>query len=477
MKRVVVSIVLLAFALLLPSRMLAQWVSVDGPYVDAGGVFAQVGSNLFVATENYVFRSTNNGDSWTPVNNGLPEDGIYSLLGVGTKLYAGADASSGSLYVSSDSGASWKMLDMMYFKSGIKQPVGDVMSLASLGENLFVGTSYGLVLRSDNEGDSWTLVKGNMSYSVTLMAHESTLYAGTHRVCSSTNQGNDWTDSGSLLSRTRVVSFAKIATHLFAATNGVGVIHSPDDGITWDTVDNGLPDTTVNTLLASGNALFAGTRSRGVYVSSNYGASWSPSNNGLTDTTVASLIEHGKYLFASTPNQGILRSSDQGASWTEANIGFSGTSLVRSILSRGEYLFAGTDKGGAYRHNGVNWRSTKVGLQTEYASSLAVQDSVLFVGVFRVQAANQLGGVFRSSDYGDSWRPYNTGPSSDVWSLAVNDANVFAGTQIGVYRSTDYGDNWNAANGPIKGGMGIEMRCQYILSLASIGTTIFAGGK
>jgi len=61
------------------------------------------------------------------------------------------------------------------------------------------------------------------------------------------------------------------------------------------------------------------------------------------------------------------------------------------------------------------------------------------------------GGVFRSTDYGDSWTPVNNGQNcGNIWSLAINSSGtIFAGTAgcgDGMYRSTDNGDTWTLAN-------------------------------
>jgi photosystem II stability/assembly factor-like uncharacterized protein len=58
--------------------------------------------------------------------------------------------------------------------------------------------------------------------------------------------------------------------------------------------------------------------------------------------------------------------------------------------------------------------------------------------------------VFKSIDYGDHWRPVNSGLSSrPIYSIAVNPqspAICYVGTESGVFKSTNGGANWNAAN-------------------------------
>jgi hypothetical protein len=48
------------------------------------------GTNLFAGTAGGgVFLSTNNGQSWTAINNGLTDLSIYSLVVSGNRIFAG----------------------------------------------------------------------------------------------------------------------------------------------------------------------------------------------------------------------------------------------------------------------------------------------------------------------------------------------------------------------------------------------------
>ncbi len=62
--------------------------------------------SLFESTVNTndVTISTNKGDSWSVVKNGLPSVGVYSLLGIGTEVYLGNDY---GVYKTTNQGTNW----------------------------------------------------------------------------------------------------------------------------------------------------------------------------------------------------------------------------------------------------------------------------------------------------------------------------------------------------------------------------------
>jgi hypothetical protein len=51
--------------------------------------FAAVGPKLFAAAPGGVFLSTDQGESWMPVNEGLTNLGVRALTFAGEKLFAG----------------------------------------------------------------------------------------------------------------------------------------------------------------------------------------------------------------------------------------------------------------------------------------------------------------------------------------------------------------------------------------------------
>ncbi len=264
--------------------------------------FTVSGTNIFAGTYGGgVFRSTNNGASWTAVNTGLTNWIVFSLAVSGSTLFAGTQG--GGVFRSGDNGASWTAVN-----TGLTNT--QVLSLAVSGSTVFTGTYGGGVFRSTNNGASWIAVNTGLTNSVvwSLAVSGSTLFAGTANegICRSTDNGVSWTAVNTGYS---VWSLAISDSTLFAGTSG-GVFRSGNNGTSWTATNTGLMSNTYVTSLAiSDSTLFAGTLSRGLYRSDNNGASWTAVNTGLTSRDIRSLAVSGSTIFAGTFAGGVFRAT------------------------------------------------------------------------------------------------------------------------------------------------------------------------
>ena len=122
------------------------WVLDDSTFVGGGGIraLAVSSTNLFAGTYFGVYLSTNNGLSWSPVNNGLPDYvnnyGWITTLAVSpngagsNNLFAGTD--SAGVFLSIDNGSSWKAIGMTnYYINALT--INDTYVFAATGEGVW----------------------------------------------------------------------------------------------------------------------------------------------------------------------------------------------------------------------------------------------------------------------------------------------------------------------------------------------------
>lgn len=106
--------------------------------------FAVMDLNIFAGTSVGVYRSNDSGSNWTSASSGLPT-GSYSRIAAlavygTTNLFASADVSSGSVWLSTNNGVSWTFDGSGLYDNGI-------FSLAVMGTNLFGGTNGNAIWR------------------------------------------------------------------------------------------------------------------------------------------------------------------------------------------------------------------------------------------------------------------------------------------------------------------------------------------
>jgi hypothetical protein len=244
-----------------------------------------------------VYRSTNNGETWTQMINGLSSLNIRALLVKDTIIYAGT---SSGVYISADNGSNWAPST-----TGMGAII--VRALIMKDTNIFAGTATGVYVSAD-DGAHWTSAGLSTYTVVTLCVKGKKLFAGTtninNSVYRSTNDGTDWLRITEGLAVQAANSLAAKDTNLFAATNG-GIFRSSNDS-TWTAVNDGLYSLSSNpqVLFVYGPSILAGFGNfEGIYLSLNNGASWVSCNAGLFGLTAGCFTYNRSYIFVGGTNQ------------------------------------------------------------------------------------------------------------------------------------------------------------------------------
>ncbi len=260
--------------------------------------FAKNGNDVFAGGWNGIYKSTNNGNTWTSVFN-LPSQtyAISALAIQGNTIYAG---SGNGMYISTDYGANWIKSD-----SGITY--NHILSIAISGNNIFAGTYSNGIYKSTDNGISWVQMNNGLTCPY-------------------------------------VYSLAVKGNLIFAGTTSQGVFISSDNGNSWIEVNNGLQTGIgVYSLLLINNNLYAGTTA-GVFMTTNNGDYWSSINNGLISYPCYCAMSaiNDSVLFAASYD--LFMTSDYGSNWVKINDNFRDFNGYDIIVSENN-LLAGTDNG------------------------------------------------------------------------------------------------------------------------------------
>jgi photosystem II stability/assembly factor-like uncharacterized protein len=353
---------------------------------------AASGSTVFAGSaRDGVFRSNDNGTSWTATNDGYTDLRALAFASAAAETFAGADA---GVFVASNPlpGALQSQQRNVWraVNKGLPE-FGGVQSLAILGTNLFAGSPggvYRLELQASDQNRVWERMSAGLPE---FGAIQSIAVAGD-------------------------TLFASLAIRVLPAPAGPLVFRSTDQGKTWRAASNGLPNGVVVSFAAMGGKVFAATFD-GVFVSSDNGDNWTAANNGLpAQTSVLSLAVSGAGLFAGAAGRGVFVSTNQGQSWSPASVNLPSNSTVSALLSVGSNLLAVVAAGGP---------------SAECPNGGVLIDGRCYGGIIPGPGVFNVipGAVFISTNNGQNWAPVMSGLDGNaVAAIGSSGANVFVGT-------------------------------------------------
>ncbi|HXN32940.1 MAG TPA: hypothetical protein VN894_13815, partial [Polyangiaceae bacterium] len=429
-----------------PRGTLTTAIAVDSEgvlYAGAGGTVVQ--SNPAAG----IFKSTDQGASWHPVNYGVYDYHVASLLANGTTIYAGTT----NLLRSVDRGFTWQQMTP-------PSSVGLMSAIGAQGNLVVTASSYG--------GD----------------------YV-------STDSGNTFTASQSPAGNTPSVAVLG-SVILFA--NGSGVFRSIDGGATFTGVQGISNGTQMGANLAcdgiqtcyanAHNTATIGDQTV-LLKSTDAGATWTPL--GLTNTPVLAVSDTGiLYVLSGTV---IARSDDGGATFVSVNVpttngAFQPNCFFGAFAARANQLFAACPDG-VYRSDdkGQHWQaasgSPATGTITGSVVNMAVDTSATALG--------GSGDIYVVAQDPTSYEPYELQRSTDGgWTWQVMAQNFLgkcilsgtgallcmvdsgtAGLEL-VQRSVDHGATWQTATLPAGPSPGTPFN---VSDVAADGSAVYAGGS
>ncbi|MBK7466469.1 MAG: hypothetical protein IPJ43_06425 [Saprospiraceae bacterium] len=119
-----------------------------------------------------VFKSTNNGNSWTAINNGLNNLNVRSIKTDGKIIVAGT---LNNAFLSQDNGNSWKSITDNIPKNTTKD--NTVNSIEIIKNNILLGINNNLFLSPD-QGNTWKVINNDIppKYVMTLTSNENYIF-------------------------------------------------------------------------------------------------------------------------------------------------------------------------------------------------------------------------------------------------------------------------------------------------------------
>jgi photosystem II stability/assembly factor-like uncharacterized protein len=397
--------------------------------------FTRVGSDIYFAKQDHLYRSTNLGASWiTPAANpyltSFPNAELGAIGAIGNALFVSYNRA--TLFRSLDSAKHWA-IDV----TGINGTA--VNTVAATGDTLLAGTDAGLAV-SANAGADWTLNSLPLLPVSSLLIEADTWYAGFRNVAlpkifRTMDRGQHWIaiDTPALRS---VECIFRNDSILFAGGASEGnkspLVYSSDEGHHWTGSLVTYHPMTVHAVAGAGPNLVTAT-SLGLFFSDDSGVRWWEDGSfGASD--VSAMAAADSVLFCAFPasslHSGIQRSYDHGANWEQVNRSFPYNGRVTAFCSWKNFLFAATDSNGIAISNdyGAHWQDVSEGLHNLNITSLVIQGSNLVAGtassgVWRRPLAEMIASSVRSEERATPEFTLAPNPVSQVLHLTLRSDN------------------------------------------------------
>jgi hypothetical protein len=344
----------------------STWTNTSIPNGKAWSL-ASIGTAVFAGTENGIYMSTDNGDSWTEANAGLSGASAQAFAVNGKTLFAGLDGR--GVFKSTDNGSNWIDANNGFDATG--------HTLFNNADVLYATGQTG-ISRSSNNGDTWISsddgLTGNTIYS--LAFNGANIFAASYRDgYLSDDKGITWSPFNSYK---WFNAFAFIGTNIFAATTGDTVVRSTDNGASWDFASTGITSSDMDVIASTGTTLLVAGQ-RGIYRSTDSAGHWSAVKSFTNNYQYQgfAIFESNIFLFSANI---IFRSTNDGKSWTTVSNGPLKNVGINAITLSGKTLFAATSKGVfSSWDNGTTWMAINTGLSDSMnVSSLAADNTYLF---------------------------------------------------------------------------------------------------
>jgi photosystem II stability/assembly factor-like uncharacterized protein len=366
-------------------------------------------SKIFIGSNAGVEISSNNGISWnseswnSEISNGI----CISITADEDTLFAICEGF--DIYRSTDNGNSWTPTGLRDY---------DIYAVSKSGNIITAGSIMGDIYISTNLGKTWTNIYASLHYSSVgpFIFSGSDMFAGVNNhIYHSTNNGSSWTKTPFATSDQGVSAIKVIGENIYVATRTVylgdyasGSLYlSTDYWKSWTQLS--LKDTYVTSIFDDNGKIIVGKAYGAISISTDNGISWS--KNDFTTTGITSIIKFGSLIFAGG-YEGLFVSSDEGLNWTKIF-----NSDVSSLFTNGSSIYIGGI-------NGV-YVSNDNGLTFSQIGNMDIT-AIAFHGNY-IYTCGPYGILYVTSNNGLTWSTIDTGSYSIHDIIIQNDDIILFG--------------------------------------------------
>ena len=438
---------------------------------------------IFAGNGQTLLKSTNGGDSWFSVLDGVQVESIAIDPDDSNLVYVGTWHHPTGIYKTSDGGVSWSELNVGWSLI----TVDTILINPSDTDTVYIGAYYAGALKTTDGGVSWTAInsgfRANPAVEVLEIdaSNNHVVYAGTrYDLYKSTNAGASWqkSSSGILHDGYPNALVAQETSSVYVGLGRQGAWKSVDGGISWDEMDLGyvwyVGNEMVNAFATDPQnpqtlyVAFRNSYGYNISKSTDEGNSWTaigktglPPSNSIGDIAVAD--SQTLYVGFEWYGAGIYETADGGLSWVSVLGGLPSDEAVRVLAidpSNIQVVYAATNRK-VYKtvDGGSSWNVVMEASadDNEIIITLAVDPlngQIVYVGTSGVHVGGSgWQSLYKTIDGGTSWFSLSY-PYWGLNAIAINpnnSQNIYLANKGGdesrqLYETRDGGASWSACD-------------------------------
>jgi len=285
-------------------------------------------------TENNNGGNNGNGN-WQEVRGFGAGEIVYTMVYSNNAIYAGTWG--GKIYKSTNNGQTWTVIN-----KGMN--VGFIWSLQISGSYIFAATEAGVY---KYDGSSWTITSLTGTDVHALASYNGTIYAGTWGlgVFKSEDNRSTWSPINNGFGFNLLIQSLSVnaAGEIFVGTAGDGLYKSSDNGASFTKLTGGYEFIWALGITSS-NTVFAGSYGDGLYSSHDGGATFTKINSLSVPFIYSIVVDASGKIYVTSWASGVYTSTDNGSTWTSMGMGGLGVSSLM-VSKNSDNVFVGTKEG------------------------------------------------------------------------------------------------------------------------------------
>jgi len=399
---------------------------------------------FFVGTKKGIYRTLKSNLSWSAINNNTDNIKVNAILCTDSVMFI---AKENKIYKSFNDGTSWQLSHTFSSDNRINK-------LVSIHDSILALTLFEGIYISNNNGIEWTATNNGLTnlsaFSITKHKNDFFLANGDGVFKDIAN----WRKISRHIICSHVIDLEKNDS-CFAAVDFYNVSITKDKGLNWKNSTASIPMGTLWNVVNLNNTLLFTANGQGMvpqknlnFFSENNGDTWQGKTDLIYDHTMFKLKASGNNVIAAG-NVYVFLSKDKGTTWDNISppAGLVCNRFEDALFVGNDIYVAGCGNREIIKTSdfGLSWNFVNEGLPNERVYKLGECQGVLFAAtdsyLFRLENNK------KSWEYsGKGFPKYSPGLSTLVNDFTSNEQYFFLCTPDSVYASQNQGKTWSNIN-------------------------------